>query len=306
MTDGEEGRHPRGGARHPVPARRRRASRRRCCRSSTSRRSSTWSRRRSRAGLTDILIITGRGKRAIEDHFDRNFELEYYLEQTGKHDLLRRCRTSTSSPTSTTSARRDPLGLGHAVSVAREHVGDEPFAVLLGDDIMVDDARAAPLDARRARPLRPRRCLALHRGRRPTRSRPTAASSPRRSDDGLVRVRSIVEKPKPEDAPSNLAVIGRYVFTPEIFDALDRIKPGAGGELQLTDAIELLLETQTVFGRVFTRRPLRHRPEARLPPGQHRARARPARPRPRARRRTCVDARARPARRDARRRDPMP
>ena len=109
-----------------------------------------------------------------------------------------------------------------------------------------------------------------------------------------MRVHSIVEKPRPEDAPSNLAVIGRYVFTPEIFDALDRIEPGVGGELQLTDAIGLLLETSRCYGVRVLGRPLRHRPEARLPARQHRAGARPPRPRPRARRRSCVEHRAAP------------
>ena len=94
-----------------------------------------------RAGLTDILIITGRGKRAIEDHFDRNFELEYYLEQKGKNDLLKEVQETSDLGNIHYIRQRDPLGLGHAVSVAREHVGDEPFAVLLGDDIMVDESR---------------------------------------------------------------------------------------------------------------------------------------------------------------------
>lgn len=202
-----------------------------------------------RAGLTDILVVTGRGKRAIEDHFDRNFELEYYLEQQSKHDLLKEVQQTSEMADIHYIRQRDPLGLGHAVSVAREHVGDEPFAVLLGDDIMVDDSQLlrSMIDthARYGRSA-----LALKRV-------PHAEISsygcvePEPVHEGLVQVRSIVEKPKPADAPSDLAVIGRYVFTPEIFDALDRITPGAGGELQLTDAIGLLLDTQTVYGCVF-------------------------------------------------------
>ena len=165
----------------------------------------------------------------------------------------------------------DPLGLGHAVSVAREHVGDEPFAVLLGDDIMVDDARLlremldVHEDATR-RWSRSRRCPRRDLGLRLRRG-------PRWSTATLVRMRSMVEKPPPEEAPSNLAVIGRYVFTPEIFDALERIEPGAGGELQLTDAIGLLAQEQTIYGCALRARPLRHRPEDRLPAGQRRARA---------------------------------
>jgi len=202
-----------------------------------------------RAGLTDILIITGRGKRAIEDHFDRNFELEFYLEQQHKHDLLKEVQTVSEMADIHYIRQRDPLGLGHAVSGAREHVGSEPFAVLLGDDIMVDESRLlrSMLDVHERYG---RSVLALKEVRRDELSS-YGCVTPEPVDDGLVQVRSIVEKPRPEEAPSNLAVMGRYVFTPEIFDALDRIEPGAGGELQLTDAIGLLLDTQTVYGRVF-------------------------------------------------------
>jgi UTP--glucose-1-phosphate uridylyltransferase len=202
-----------------------------------------------RAGITDILVITGRGKRAIEDHFDRNFELDFYLEQGGKEELLKEMAAISEMADIHYIRQRDPRGLGHAVSVARQHVGNEPFAVMLGDDIMVDDARLL------------RSMLEVHE--RYGRSVIATLEVPQEDissygcvtpevvEDNLVRVRAIVEKPRPEVAPSNLAVIGRYVFTPEIFDALDRITPGAGGELQLTDAIALLLQTQTVFGYSF-------------------------------------------------------
>ncbi|MBK5289049.1 MAG: UTP--glucose-1-phosphate uridylyltransferase GalU [Acidimicrobiia bacterium] len=203
-----------------------------------------------RAGLTDILIITGRGKRAIEDHFDRNFELEYYLEQQGKTELLKEVQESSELGNIHFIRQKDPKGLGHAVSVAREHVGDEPFAVMLGDDIMVDDSALlrSMLDVH---DRYGRSVLAL-KSVRPEEISSYGCVEPEHVDETLVRVRSIVEKPKQEDAPSNLAVIGRYVFTPEIFEALDRIEPGAGGELQLTDAIGLLNQDQTVYGRVFT------------------------------------------------------
>jgi UTP--glucose-1-phosphate uridylyltransferase len=202
-----------------------------------------------RAGITDILIITGRGKRAIEDHFDRNFELEFYLEQGKKDDLLEQVQSVSEMADIHYIRQRDPLGLGHAISVARQHVGSEPFAVLLGDDIMVDDARLLRsmlgVYERYGRSVIavmevPREDISSY-----------GCISPDDVEENLVRVGAIVEKPRPEDAPSNLAVIGRYVFTPEIFEALDRITPGAGGELQLTDAIGLLLETQTVFGLTF-------------------------------------------------------
>ncbi len=204
-----------------------------------------------RAGLRDVLVITGRGKRAIEDHFDRNFELEFYLEQDGKHDLLVEVQAATELADMHYIRQRDPLGLGHAVSFAREHVGHEPFAVMLGDDIMVDDARLL------RRMLEVRRehggsVLALME------VEPEEISSYGCAEADLVegdvrRVRSIVEKPRAEDAPTNLAVIGRYVFGPEIFFALDRITPGVGGELQLTDAIGLLLDEYPVHGVVFSK-----------------------------------------------------
>jgi UTP--glucose-1-phosphate uridylyltransferase len=202
-----------------------------------------------RAGISDILVITGRGKRAIEDHFDRNFELEFYLEEGKKDDLLEEVQSISEMADIHYIRQRDPLGLGHAISVARQHVGSEPFAVLLGDDIMVDDAHLL------------RSMLGIYE--RYGRSVVAVLEVPREEicnygsiapedvEENLVRLLSVVEKPKPEEAPSNLAVIGRYVFTPEIFEALDRITPGAGGELQLTDAIGLLLETQTVFGYTF-------------------------------------------------------
>ena len=201
------------------------------------------------AGITDILVITGRGKRAIEDHFDRNFELEFYLEQGKKNEELEQVQAISEMADIHYIRQRDPLGLGHAVSVARQHVGSEPFAVLLGDDIMVDNSKLlrSMLDVyeRYGRSV----VAVLEVPREDIRN--YGCVSPETMEENLVRIRSIVEKPKPEDAPSNLAVIGRYVFTPEIFDALDRITPGAGGELQLTDAISLLLQTQTVFGYSF-------------------------------------------------------
>jgi UTP--glucose-1-phosphate uridylyltransferase len=202
------------------------------------------------AGLTDILVITGRGKRAIEDHFDRNFELEHSLEQSGKRELLAEVRDVNELADIHYIRQRDPLGLGHAVRVAREHVGDEPFAVILGDDIMVDDGELL------------RSMLAVHEREHASclallavKPDEISAYGCAETDDlgaGLQRVRDVVEKPRPEDAKSNLAVIGRYVFTPGIFDALERITPGVGGELQLTDAIELLIQSEPVFGRVFT------------------------------------------------------
>jgi UTP--glucose-1-phosphate uridylyltransferase len=203
-----------------------------------------------RAGLSDVLVITGRGKRAIEDHFDRNFELEFYLEQDGKGELLREVQATNEIADLHYIRQRDPLGLGHAVSVARQHIGGEPFAVLLGDDMMVDDAQLLRTMLA-VRAAEGGSVLALMEVRNDEISSYGCAEvDPVR--ERLVRVRSLVEKPAAADAPSNLAVIGRYVFAPEIFDALDHIEPDAGGELQLTDAIAALLDRQPVHGVVFS------------------------------------------------------
>jgi UTP--glucose-1-phosphate uridylyltransferase len=208
-----------------------------------------------KAGLEDILIITGRNKRAIEDHFDRNFELEYYLEQAGKHDLLKEVQASAELAHIHYVRQGDPNGLGHAVSVAREHVGDEPFAVLLADDLMVDDGALlrSMLDVHERYG---RSCIAFSEVTPEEISsygciEPAAggADSVEGLADGVVEIHRVVEKPPPGEAPSNLAIIGRYVFTPEIFTMLDLIEPGRGGELQLTDAIAMLIEQQSVFGR---------------------------------------------------------
>ncbi|MDQ1519388.1 MAG: UTP--glucose-phosphate uridylyltransferase [Actinomycetota bacterium] len=200
-----------------------------------------------RAGITDILVITGRAKRAIEDHFDRNFELEHYLEQAGKHDLLKEVQASAELADIHYVRQRDPLGLGHAVSVARSHIGNEPFAVLLADDIMIDDS-ALLREMLDVHDRYGRSVVALQEVA-PDEVSSYGCVEPDTLHEDLVEIRRIVEKPQPDQAPSNLAVMGRYVFTPEIFDALDRIEPGRGGELQLTDAIQLLLEEQTVYGQ---------------------------------------------------------
>ncbi len=206
------------------------------------------------AGIDDILIITGRGKRSIEDHFDRQFELEYFLEAKGKDRMLSTVRDLADLADIHYVRQGEPLGLGHAVSVARKHVGDRPFAVMLGDDLMVDDSKVlramiaahgvhdAPVVALRDVPreeISSYGCADI------------GGADPG-SEPGVVQIHSIVEKPAPEVAPSTMAVMGRYVFTPEIFDVLDGLEPGVGGEIQLTDAIAKLIDTGEVFGYVFS------------------------------------------------------
>ena len=202
-----------------------------------------------RAGITDILIITGRGKRSIEDHFDRSFELEHFLETKGKFDELKEVREISEMAMIHYIRQRDPLGLGHAVLVAEDHVAGEPFAVLLGDDII---SERTPLL---------QEMLKVHEryGRSVIAVQEVARSEiglygsiqPEFVEERLARIVTIVEKPAPDEAPSNLAAIGRYLLTPEIFDSLRAIPPGKGGEVQLTDAINLLAQEQAVYAYVF-------------------------------------------------------
>jgi len=202
------------------------------------------------AGLTDIIIITGRGKHAIVDHFDRSFELEHFLEAKGKFDELKQVREISDMASIHYIRQRDPLGLGHAVAAAEGHVRDEPFAVLLGDDLIVESTRLLQ-EMLAVHGKYGRSVLGAMEVSRDDISLYGAIEPELVEDEHLARVRSIVEKPAPEDAPSNLAAIGRYVLTPEIFDCLRRTQPGVGGELQLTDAINLLAQEQAVYAYVF-------------------------------------------------------
>jgi UTP--glucose-1-phosphate uridylyltransferase len=202
-----------------------------------------------RSGIDDILIITGRGKRSLEDHFDRSFELEFYLQEGGKHDQLKEIQAIADLADIHYVRQGEPKGLGHAVAAARKHVGREPFAVLLGDDIMHE--RAGVLDGMlEVFDATGQSVIAVKEVERHEIAFYGAVAA-ERVDERLVKVLDLVEKPKPEAAPSNLAVMGRYVFTPELFDVLDQVKPGQGGEIQLTDGIKALLETQSVYGWCF-------------------------------------------------------
>lgn len=200
------------------------------------------------SGIEDILIITGRGKRAIEDHFDRSLELEEALAQKGESDLLHLVREIASVEIHYLR-QKEPLGLGHAVYCARKFVGDEPFAVLLGDDIMVGDPPCLKemLDlyaelggsivaVKEVPPSEVSRYGIVH----PEPVRP-----------GLFRALDLIEKPRPEEAPSRLAIIGRYVLSPSIFPLLETAAPGAGGEIQLTDALRRLAAREPIYAYAF-------------------------------------------------------
>jgi UTP--glucose-1-phosphate uridylyltransferase len=192
------------------------------------------------AGITEMIFVTGRHKRAIEDHFDKAYELETELERKGKEALLTQVRSVLPEGVRCIYLRQpEPLGLGHAVLCAQPVVGDHPFAVLLADDLM--DSQP-PAIARMAEIFDREGCslLGVEEVPRDQTDSYGIVTIDRMRDD-LARIHSIVEKPKPADAPSNLAVIGRYVLTPRIFDLLGEVTPGAGGEIQLTDAISKML-----------------------------------------------------------------
>jgi UTP--glucose-1-phosphate uridylyltransferase len=198
------------------------------------------------AGITEMIFVTGRNKRAIEDHFDKAYELETELERKGKNVLLDMVRSVLPEGVRCIYIRQaEPLGLGHAVLCAQPVVGYEPFAVLLADDLMDSQppamTRMAEVFAREGSSL-----LGVEEvPHDQTQSYGIVTIDKMQGD--LARIHSIVEKPKPADAPSNLAVIGRYVLTPRIFDLLNEVTPGAGGEIQLTDAISRLLSHERVL-----------------------------------------------------------
>jgi UTP--glucose-1-phosphate uridylyltransferase len=204
-----------------------------------------------RCGIDDILLITSPYKKPIEDHFDRTTELEHLLGSTGKDDAAAEVRALADLAEVHSVRQGQALGLGHAVGMARRHVGDEPFAVLLGDDMMHPES---PLlaDMIAATEERDTSTIALMRVPKEDVSKyGSAAVEPIDGQDALVKVLSLVEKPPVEEAPSDLAVIGRYVFTPEIFDHIERTAPGKGGEIQLTDAMATLAAASGVNGVVF-------------------------------------------------------
>jgi UTP--glucose-1-phosphate uridylyltransferase len=204
-----------------------------------------------RVGLTDVLVVTGRGKDAIADHFDRAPELEAALEKKGDQDRLEAVRHPVELADIVFVRQGTPRGLGHAVLCAASHVGDEPFAVLLGDDLI--DARDHLLEQMLAvQAARGGSVVALLEVPRHSVSMYGCVAAETTEDEGVVAVSDMVEKPSPEEAPSNLAIIGRYVLSPGIFDALRKTPPGRGGEIQLTDAMRARLrDGEPVHGVVF-------------------------------------------------------
>ena len=201
------------------------------------------------SGIDDILIITGRGKRAIEDYFDDSPELELHLKENGKEKLLKVVQDVSSLADIHYIRQKEPKGLGDAVLRAEKHIGDEPFAVLLGDDII----RNSTPCTRQLIDISGRYDASVLAVEEVPREKISSYGIIRGREflDSLYLLEDIVEKPSVEDAPSNIGAIGRYVFTPEIFDCLKRTAAGVGGEIQLTDAIRMLKEEQEVYAYAF-------------------------------------------------------
>ena len=209
------------------------------------------------AGVTDVLLVTGRGKTSMVDHFDRRPDVEARLEEKGDTDRLAAVRRTSEIADIYTCRQGEPLGLGNAVGTAESHIGDSPFAVLLGDEFVADDEPLLPamLDLQ----ARTGGIVLAFLEVTPEETKRYGIASVEKAEEGLdlsgaevVRVTGLVEKPNPDDAPSNLAVIGRYVLPPGIFEAIRNTKPGSGGEIQLTDAMAAMLADGTpVHGIVY-------------------------------------------------------
>ncbi|MGZ5040279.1 MAG: UTP--glucose-1-phosphate uridylyltransferase GalU [Usitatibacter sp.] len=202
------------------------------------------------AGITDLIFITGRGKRAIEDHFDKAYELEAELQAHGKNKLLKEVRGLLPDGVSCAYVRQaEALGLGHAVLCARHLVGDEPFAVILADDLI--DAQVPVMkQMSQVHAKSGGSVIAVQNVAREDTASYGIVSSEKVSA-GLSRITNMVEKPKPEEAPSTLGVVGRYILSPRIFHFLENLRPGAGREIQLTDAIGRLLREENVMAYEF-------------------------------------------------------
>ena len=201
------------------------------------------------SGVESIIIITGKNKRAIEDHFDCNVELELQLEKSGKYDLLQQVNSIDNMVNVHYIRQKHPHGLGHAVLCARDFVGDEPFGVLLGDDIVVSKK---PALAQLIDQYNKLGCSVVGvQNVDPSQVDKYGIIAPESGENGLYKLIDMVEKPAVGAAPSNMAILGRYVITPEIFDILERIPRGRGGEIQLTDALQELMKIQSVYAYDF-------------------------------------------------------
>ena len=203
------------------------------------------------AGLTNIIIVTGRGKNAIEDHFDVSYELERLLQERGKTDLLEQVRAVSNMINVSYVRQGEALGLGHAVLVARDLVGDEPFAVMLGDDI-IDSRTPCMKQMVQVFDKYQGPVIAVHQVPRDEISAyGVIAGVAERGEDRVYRIHDLVEKPSAAEAPSDLAIIGRYILTPDIFEALATTPRDAAGEIQLTNGLRTLKDRRPMYGYRF-------------------------------------------------------
>jgi UTP--glucose-1-phosphate uridylyltransferase len=202
------------------------------------------------AGLDDILVVTSRHKKVLEDHFDRLTDLEAALDSKDKAAEAAEIRALAELAQFHYVRQGEALGLGHAIGVARNHIGDEPFVVLLGDDIMHPSVGVVKGMIEAYHQHRSSVIALMEVPKDDISSYGCAAVDPH--GERLVRVTSLVEKPDPSEAPSNLAIMGRYLFTPAIFDEIDRTEPGVGGEIQITDAMASLMEREQILGYTFS------------------------------------------------------
>ncbi|MBU0464632.1 MAG: UTP--glucose-1-phosphate uridylyltransferase GalU [Proteobacteria bacterium] len=202
------------------------------------------------AGIEQIIFVTGRGKKALEDHFDRSYEIEHVLKQKGKDDLLMQIQELVpKTGTIIYTRQHEPLGLGHAIWCARDIVGDEPFAVLLADDLIQTDKPVLSEMVKIFDRLRASMAAVMEIEKDQTDKYGILDAQELEKD--IFKINDMVEKPKPEEAPSNLAIVGRYILTPKIFEYLGKKEKGAGGEIQLTDAMKTLLKEQPIYGYKF-------------------------------------------------------
>ena len=201
------------------------------------------------AGCEDIIIVTGRSKRSIEDHFDRSIELELGLEKEGKTEILEMVKSISEIANIHYIRQKQPLGLGHAVLTASHFIGDEPFAVLLGDDVIVskkpvmqqmieifDEYQTSVIGGQEV----PLEVIGKY-----------CSLDGRKVEEGVYKVQNLVEKPKPEEVFSNIAILGRYILTPKIFHYLETQTPGAGGEIQLTDSLNRLAHDEIMYAYIY-------------------------------------------------------
>jgi UTP--glucose-1-phosphate uridylyltransferase len=204
------------------------------------------------SGIEDILIVTGRGKRAIEDHFDKSYELEENLAQKEKWELLEQVRSISELANIHYIRQKEPKGLGHAIYCARRFIGDDPFAVMLGDDVVQSVDKPCLQQLIDVHSDSGSSVVGVQKVIQKDVSKYGIIGYKEKIDNSIYRVNSFVEKPNPLEAPSDIAIMGRYILTPAILDILEEQPPGSGGEIQLTDSLNTLLTTNEVLAYEFS------------------------------------------------------